>query len=109
MSTEFKLIDAVKAGDQAECTRLLELEDIDIYIHERDEDDRSSIVWASRQGHVNIVELLLSKGADINDKDNDGLSSIIEASRCGRECCCMSCCYLEVIISMIKIILVGVL
>ena len=55
MSTEFKLIDLVKAGDQAECTRLLELEDIDIDIHERDEDDRSSIIWASRKGHVNIV------------------------------------------------------
>ena len=80
MSTEFKLIDVVKAGDQAECTRLLELEDIDIYIHERDEDDRSSIFWASRQGHVNIVELLLSKGADINDKDDYGLSSILAAS-----------------------------
>ncbi len=43
MSTEFKLIDAVKAGDKAECTRLLELEDIDIDIHEREEDGRSSI------------------------------------------------------------------
>ncbi len=35
---------------------------------------------ASYQGHVNVIELLLSKGADINDKDNDGDTSIIYAS-----------------------------
>ena len=82
MSTKFKLIDAVKAGDQAECTRLLEQKDnaIDIDIHERDENNCSAIIYASVKGHVNVVELLLSKGADINDKANDGCSSIIEAS-----------------------------
>ena len=41
----------------------------------------SSIILASRVGHLNTVELLLSKGANINDKDNDGTSSIIVASR----------------------------
>ena len=35
----------------------------------------SSIMHASRWGHVNVVELLLSKGANINDKDNDGGST----------------------------------
>ena len=32
---------------------------------------------------VNVVELLLSKGANINDKDDDGWSSIIWASNQG--------------------------
>ena len=57
-------------------TLLLELKDIDIDIHERDEDGRSSIILASRKGHVNIVELLLSKGANINDISNDGSTAI---------------------------------
>ena len=33
---------------------------------------------------MNVVELLLSKGANINDKANDGWNSIIWASREGR-------------------------
>ena len=40
----------------------------------------SSIIAASRQGHVHVVDLLLSKGANINDKANNGWSSIIAAS-----------------------------
>ena len=50
-STFSKLIKAVRDGDEVES-----------------------------QGHVNVVELLLSKGANINDKDNSGRSSIIHAS-----------------------------
>jgi ankyrin repeat protein len=33
----------------------------------------SSIIAASSKGHVNVVELLLSKGADINDKGNNAV------------------------------------
>ena len=44
----------------------------------------SSIIAASRQGHVHVVDLLLSKGANINDKaNNGGWSSIIFASHQG--------------------------
>jgi hypothetical protein len=44
MSTKFKLIDAMKVGDQVECTRLLEVKDNGIDIHEREENGRSSII-----------------------------------------------------------------
>ena len=77
MST--KLIDAVKAGNQAECKRVLKLKDIDI--HERDREcGRSAIIEASIKGHAKIINLLQSKGVNINDKDNNGTSSIIWAS-----------------------------
>ena len=82
MST--KLIDAVRAGNEAECKRLLKLKDIDI--HERDivnGNKRSAIIWASNEGRIKIIKLLLSKGANVNDKDSDGDSSIIEASSSG--------------------------
>ena len=66
MPHKLKLIDAVKAGNEAECKRLLKRKDIDI--HERDiAHGASSIIEASRVGCVKIVELLLSKGANIND------------------------------------------
>ena len=80
MST--KLIDAVKTGNRAECTRLLMLEDIDILVTER-ELGRSAIIIASIAGHADLVDLLLSKGANINDKDKYGASSIMWASREG--------------------------
>ena len=38
---------------------------------------------ASLGGHVNVVEFLLSKGVDINDKDIHGSSSIMAASSQG--------------------------
>ena len=78
MST--KLIDAVRAGNKAECKRLLKLKDIDI--HERDKIliGRSAIIWASIEGRMKIIKLLLSKGANVNDKDNHGYSVIILAS-----------------------------
>ena len=49
-------------------------------INDKGNDGMSSIIAASKEGHVSVVELLLSKGANINDKDNTGTSSIIWAS-----------------------------
>jgi len=34
------------------------------------EKGRAALSWASGEGHVSIVELLLDKGADINHMDN---------------------------------------
>ena len=79
MASTFKqLINAVRDGDEVECARVLELQNADI--HKKDNNGRSSIIHASYHGHVNVVELLLSKGANISDKANDGRSSIIHAS-----------------------------
>ena len=76
-----KLINAVRAGNQAECTRLLKLKGINI--DERDRYKRSSIIIASRYGKVDIAKLLMSRCADVNDKDCGGCSSIIYASLYG--------------------------
>ena len=80
-STFNLLIKAVQDGDEVECARVLKLQNADI--HKKDNSGRSSIIAASYQGHVNVVELLLSKGANIDDKDNDSRSSIIAASSQG--------------------------
>ena len=42
------------------------------------------LMWAAYKGHGSIVELLLSKGADPNLRDN--VSQLIS------EWCCVECC-----------------
>ena len=41
------------------------------------------MIFASHDGYLDIVELLLSKGANINHKNNDGCSSLFFASQNG--------------------------
>ncbi len=48
------------------------------YINVKDKNDNNCpIIAASRSGNVEIIQLLLSKGANPNDKDNYGNSPII--------------------------------
>jgi hypothetical protein len=71
------LIEAIKRNNILECIRLIE----EAYKHQRDRHGWSPIIWASSSGYFDIVELLLSKGANIHDKDNKhGYSPIIMAS-----------------------------
>ena len=60
LATFNKLIKAARDGDEVECARLLKLKTA--YIHKKDNDGTSSIIAASRAGHVNVVELLLKIG-----------------------------------------------
>ena len=85
-STFNKLIKAVQGGDEVECARVLGLKTADIN-KKCVTFGISAILEACNGGHVSVVALLLSKGANINDKDNNGWSSIMLASREGRECC----------------------
>jgi hypothetical protein len=90
---EGDLIKAVKAGNIVECRRLLKSmeEGVDhddddhvvVDIHEKDRDGWSPIISASYHGHVDIIELILSQGANIHDRDNCGRSSILWASWVG--------------------------
>ncbi len=38
------------------------------------------IITATDGGHVSVVELLISKGANIHDKNEDGISPIVTAT-----------------------------
>ena len=42
-------------------------------INYKDNNGKSPIIWATRGGHLEIVDLLLSKGADPNDTDTTGV------------------------------------
>ena len=52
-------------------------------INWKDIDGWNSLMYACWKNHVNIVKLLLSKGADVNDVDNDKTSPLMIASQCG--------------------------
>ena len=78
--TVFALVESMKTGNLDDCRRHIELGGSDI-CHCKDWNGNSPIILASRMGLVDVVELLLSKGADVNDTDNDGRSSIMWACR----------------------------
>ncbi|KAH6554885.1 hypothetical protein KP509_1Z299800 [Ceratopteris richardii] len=52
-----------KAGDLAGLERLLQS---NVAVDQKDGDGRTALHWASDQGHLEIVKLLISHGADIN-------------------------------------------
>ena len=75
------LNDSIIAGDLEKTKSLLE-EGSDF--NYRNQKGDSFLMLASRHGHLSIVELLLSKGANIHDKSTtNGYSSLLLASRQG--------------------------
>ncbi|KAL4191697.1 hypothetical protein AMTRI_Chr07g31190 [Amborella trichopoda] len=50
-----------------------------------DSDGRSALHWAVDRGHLDIVELLIKKNADVNAKDNEGQTALHYAAVCDRE------------------------
>ncbi|KAI3953450.1 hypothetical protein MKW92_006962 [Papaver armeniacum] len=46
---------------------------------------RSPLHWAVDRGHLDMVELLLSKNADVNAQDNEGQTPLHYAAMCDRE------------------------
>ena len=51
----------------------------------RDETDNTPLLWASTYGHVPIVQLLLSKGANLGAVNKFGHTALMEASGKGKD------------------------
>ena len=83
-----KFMKALKEGDEATCIHILETESIDVHKKDSEMEYRekqylrqaSSIVIASDMGMAKVVELLIQKGANVNDSDYHGLTSLMKAS-----------------------------
>ncbi len=43
----------------------------------KDEDGSTALIEAAGKGHIEIVKLLIEKGAKINAKDNDGVTALM--------------------------------
>ncbi|CAI0452504.1 unnamed protein product [Linum tenue] len=50
-----------------------------------DSEGRTPLHWAVDRGHLNIVELLVGRNADVNAKDSEGQTALHYAVVCERE------------------------
>ncbi|XP_046569725.1 ankyrin repeat and KH domain-containing protein mask-like isoform X2 [Haliotis rubra] len=66
------LLAACLDGNMAEVKRVLDLGQVDINC--RGEWSWTPVMWAARSGHRDVVELLLSRGADVSLEDGGGNS-----------------------------------
>ena len=78
-----QLIEAFRIANKDECLRLLNIEDININIKDYDYLNRHLIHWACFHNLLDIIKLLIDKGADIHVKNSSGWTPIMEASRNG--------------------------
>jgi len=49
-------------------------------IDQRSSDGATPLIWAASQGHTNVVQALLSKGAKITKKDENGKTALAHAA-----------------------------
>lgn len=82
-----KLIEAIKANDQEEFSRLLNLKINHFgkrFIDEVDpEYGASPLSWAAALGYVNFINHLLQAGANVNKQDKNGKTPVYEAAEGG--------------------------
>lgn len=52
-------------------------------INTRDESGETALMQASKSGHLEVIKLLLAKGADANAKSKDGTTALIHAAQRG--------------------------
>ncbi|KAL6972125.1 Acyl-CoA-binding domain-containing protein 1 [Sarracenia purpurea var. burkii] len=51
----------------------------------KDSKGQTALHWAVDRGHLNIIELLVAKNADVNAKENEGQGPLHYAAVCDRE------------------------
>ncbi|XP_046558662.1 protein VAPYRIN-like [Haliotis rubra] len=65
---------ACREGNLAEVKRILDTGRADVNC--RDVDGRTPVMWAALWGHRDVVELLVSRGADVSLVDDDGNNTL---------------------------------
>jgi len=80
---EETLFKAATRGERQKVVQLLE-EGIDVNAHDEKE-GVTALILAAIAGHSDIVELLLSKGADINAQDRKGVTALMYAVSMNRK------------------------
>ena len=78
-----EIIPAFRNGDRNECARLINTGLININFKDYGYLSRSLIHWSCFHGHLDIMQLLIFKGANPHDKNSSGWSLIMEGSRNG--------------------------
>lgn len=83
------LIDFIKEADKKKVEKYLNAYsgDTKSMINKIDESNLGLIHWATDTGSVDIIQVLLSFGADINLQDADGQTALHYASSCGHLDC----------------------
>ncbi len=90
-----EVVDKEGMGD--ELIKILDAEDIDeidektaielikdgANLEKKDTFGYTALIWASRNGHVEVVKALLDAGAKVNEKNNDSYTALIWASKKG--------------------------
>jgi hypothetical protein len=77
MQDSDELIEAVKAHD---LDRVRSLLDRGSPVDVRDDEGRTPLMWAARQGHFDTAKLLIGCGADVNAKNNRGFVPLMSAA-----------------------------
>lgn len=72
------LHDAAEAGDLKQVTELLAAHPD--WVDLEDEEGETPLMEAAEEGRLEVVQLLLSKGAAINHQDEDGETALMEAA-----------------------------
>lgn len=72
------LHDAAEAGDLKQVTELLAAHPD--WVDLQDEEGETPLMEAAEEGRLEVVQLLLSKGAAINHQDEDGETALMEAA-----------------------------
>ena len=73
---------SVKSGDYAEVKRLI---GVGVDVSAQDKYGNTALIWASRNGHIEVAQLLIEEGADVNAQDNVGGTALMRASYLGHQ------------------------
>ena len=62
-------------------------------INGTDDNGQTPVMQASDEGHIEVVQLLLNEGAQVNTKDADGVTALVLASSKGNVAIVKSLCW----------------